>query len=196
MGDGVIPQIERFCDKFSFSILSSSIFNDVLSSMTEKSEMPTGNIYAVVCNERMYRLFGELQTTDLRFQSSNDGSYFYTKRGGKVKVGAEYDSYSLQGNTITFMPNRGLSQEYPDHAYGIFLDTTADMTSGRPNLAMFTIDGSEMISGSLNGMGGQNGRTSGTVSTGVHGSEYHLLGYSGCVLFNPYKSFILEESRV
>jgi len=196
MGDGVIPQIERYCDKFLFSVLTSSTLNDVLSSMTEKSDEPIGNIYAVICNERLYRLFGELMQTDLRFQTPNDGSYFYSKVGGKVKVGAEYVSYTLQGNTITFMPNRALSQEYPDHGYGIFLDTTADLTSGRPNVAMFTLNGSEMITGNLNGMGGADGQTSGTVSTGVHGSQYHLIGYAGACVFNPYKSFILEESRI
>lgn len=197
MGDGVIPQIERYCDKFLYSVLTSATLNDVLSSMTEKSDQPTNNTYAVICNERMYRQFGELMQTDLRFQNPNDGSYFYSKSSsGQVKVGAEYVSYTLQGNTITFMPNRALSQEYPDYAYGIFLDTTADLTSGRPNVAMFTLNGSEMISGTLNGMGGADGQTSGPVVTGVHGSQYHLIGYSGCVVFNPYKSFILEEARV
>jgi hypothetical protein len=196
MGDGVIPQIERFCDKFSYSLLTSSTLNDVISSMTAKSDNSTGNTYAVICNERMYSQFGVLMQSDLRFQNPNDGSYFYSKEGGKIKVGAEYDSYSIQGNDITFMPNRQLSIEYPDHAYGIFLDTTADLQSGRPNIAMFTLSGAEMISGNLHGMGGSDGKTSGAVTTGVHGSQYHLLGYAGACVFNPYKSFILEEARV
>jgi hypothetical protein len=88
-----------------------------------------------------------------------------------------------------------LSQEYPEHGYGVFLDTGSDLTSGRPNLAMFTLAGSEMISGTLRGMGGLKGNASGEVATSVHGSQYHILGYSGAVLFNPYKSFILEEAR-
>lgn len=197
MGDGVIAQISRYCEKFSFSILTDEVLDDVMSAMIEKSDMPIGNIYAVVCNERMYQLFGKLMKTDLRFQNPNDGSYFYSvKAGKKVQVGAHFDSYTFQGNTLTFMPDRALSQEYPDHAYGIFLDTGADLTTGRPNIAMFTIEGSEMISGSLNGMGGQDGKSSGVVSTGVAGSQYHLLGFSGAVVFNPYKSFLLEESVV
>jgi hypothetical protein len=197
MGDGVIPQISRYCEKFAFSILTSEVLDDVMDAMKEKSDMPTGNDYAVVCNEKMYTLFGKLMKTDLRFQNPNDGSYFYSlKAGKKVQVGAHFDSYTFQGNTITFMPDRALSQEYPDHAYGIFLDTGADINSGRPNIAMFTIEGSEMISGTLNGMGGQDGKTSGTVSTGVAGSQYHLLGYSGACVFNPYKSFLLEESVI
>lgn len=197
MGDGVIAQISRYCEKFSFSLLTDEVLDDVMAAMTEKSDSPIGNVYAVVCNERMYTLFGKLMKTDLRFQNPNDGSYFYSMKAGKtVQVGAHFDSYTFQGNTITFMPDRALSQEYPDHAYGIFLDTGADLSSGRPNIAMFTIEGSEMISGNLNGMGGQDGKTSGVVSTGVAGSQYHLLGFSGAVVFNPYKSFLLEESVV
>ena len=92
------------------------------------------------------------------------------------------------------MPDRSLGQEYPDHGYGIFLDTGVDLNTGRPNLALFTLKGSEMISGHLEGMGGANGTTSGPVSTGVAGSQYHLLGFAGVCVFNPYKSFILEES--
>jgi hypothetical protein len=197
MGDGVIPQIERYCDKFSFSILTSEVLDDVMSAMREKSDKPTGNTYAVVCNERLYDLFGKLMLADLRFQSPSDGAYFYSKAAanGKVKVGAEFDSYKFQGNVITFMPDRALSQEYADHAYGIFLDTGADLASGRPNVAMFTMKGSEIISGNLVGMGGKSGNASGEVSTSVHGSSYHLLGYSAAVVFNPYKSFILEEAK-
>jgi hypothetical protein len=194
MGDGVIPQIERYCDKFAYSNLTTDIFEDVMASMIEKAAKPTGNVFAVVCNERMYTQVGRLLANDLRFRVPGDGSYFFSKEGGKVKVGAEFDSYTFQGNTITFMVNRALSQEYEQYGYGIFLDISGDTTSGRPNIASFTLEGSEMISGSLNGMGGQNGKTSGDISTPVHGSSYHLIGYSGTVVFNPYQSFILEES--
>jgi len=197
MGDGVIPQIERYCDKFSYSILTSDVLDDVMSAMREKSDNPTGNTYAVVCNERLYDAFGKLMISDLRFQSEGDGAYFYSKaKGGKVKVGAEFDTYHFQGNTISFMPDRALSQEYPEGGYGIFLDTGADLASGRPNVSMFTMQGAEIISGNLHGMGGNDGKSSGEISTSVHGSQYHLLGYAGAVVFNPYKSFILEEARV
>lgn len=197
MGDGVVAQIERYCDKYSFSILTTDILDDVISSMVSKSDNPTGNTYAVICNENLWNKFGKLMKDDLRFISPSDGSYFYSKdKGREVSVGSTFKSYHVQGNTITFMPDRSLGQEYPDHAYGIFLDTGVDLNTGRPNLAMFTLKGSEMISGTLNGMGGQDGTTSGLVSTGVAGSQYHLLGFAGTVVFNPYKSFILEESVV
>ncbi len=197
MGDGIIPQIERYCDKFLYSQLSSTVLDDVMNSMVEKSDRPTGNTYVVVCNERLYQQFGRIMKDDYRFASPNDASYMYSKeKGGKVKTGAEFASYTFQGNTITFMPDRALSQEYDNYGYGIFLDTSADLKTGKPNLASFTLEGSEMIEGYVNGMGGQDGKSSGTVSTGVHGSQYHILGYSAAVLFNPYKSFILKENVI
>lgn len=195
MGDGIIPQIERFCDKFLYSAFSSDILDDVLASMIEKSENPTGNTYAVICNEKLYQQFGKIQKQDLRFNSPNDGSYFYSKaKGDKIRVGSHFDSYTLQGNTITFMPDRALSQEYPLYGYGVFLDTSADLKNGRPNVASFTLEGSEMIESRVDGMGGQSGNESGVASTGVHGSQFHILGYSCCVVFNPHKSFILKEN--
>ena len=192
--DGVIAQIERYCDKFLYSQLSSAVLDDVIYAMVEKSDRPTGNTYVVICNERMYQQFGRIMKDDYRFTNPSDKTFFYSKEGGKVKTGAEFDSYTVQGNTITFMPDRALSQEYDNYGFGIFLDTTADLKSGRPNVASFTMEGSEMIEGRVNGLGGQDGKTSGVVSTGVHGSEYHLLGYSCAVVFNPYKSFILKEN--
>ncbi len=197
MGDGVIPQITRYCEKFAFSILTTEVLEDVMAAMAEKSESPTGNTYAIICNEKLWTAVGRLMRTDLRFLSPSNGAYIFSSgKGKKVDVGATFNSYHFQGNEVTFMPDRALSQEYPDHAYGIFLDTGADLASGRPNVSMFTIEGSGMLSGTLIGMGGTSGKDSGVVSTGVAGSEYHLLGFSGAVVFNPYKSFLLEESVV
>ena len=78
---------------------------------------------------------------DYRFNAPNDASYLYSKEAGKVKVGAEFDSYTVQGNTISFIPDRALSQEFPDYGYAIFLDTSADIKSGRPGIASFTLAG-------------------------------------------------------
>ncbi len=95
------------------------------------------------------------------------------------------------------MPDRALSQEYPEYGYAVFLDTSADIKSGRPGIATFTLEGNEMTDGYVNGLGGKDGKTSGgDIATGVHGSEYHIIGYSCSVLFNPYKSFILKENIV
>ncbi len=194
MGDGVIPQISRYCDKFLYNEFTSDIMDDILFSLSEKADRPTGNTYAVLSNDRLYQQFGKVQKSDLRFQTPNDVSVLYSKdAGGKVKVGAEFISYTFQGNTLVFLPDRSLSQEFDSYGFGIFLDVNADMKSGRPNLAAFTLEGAELIEGYVNGLGGRDGKTSGEVSTGVHGTEYHLIGYSGTAVFSPYKSFIVRE---
>lgn len=198
MSDGVIPQIERYCDKFTYNEFDEDLLDTVLASMVEKSHKPTGNEYVCVSNERLYTQFGKTRRKDYRFLAPNDASYMYSKEtGGKVKVGAEFDSYTFQGNTITFIPDRALSQEFDQGGYAIFLDVTADVKTGRPGMATFTIEGNEMIEGRVLGLGGQDGKTSGSnIATGVHGSEYHLLGYSLAAVFCPYKSFILRESKL
>jgi len=195
IGDGVIAQIERYCDKFAYSILSTDLLEDIIAALTEKSDSPIGNTYAFVVNERLWNQIGKIMKNDLRFQSPGDGSYFWSKQANsKVKVGAQFDSYTFQGNTISFVVDRSLSQEYPDYGYGFCIDMSPDISTGRPNLATFTLDGAEMLSGTLNGMGGQTGRESGAIATSVHGSSYHLLGYSAAVIFNPYKAAIITES--
>ena len=195
IGDGVIAQIERYCDKFSYSVLTTDLFEDIIASMVEKSDSPIGNSYVFVVNERLWFQIGKVMKADLRFISPAEGSYFWSKQSNsKVKVGAQFDTYTFQGNTISFIVDRSLSQEYPDYGYGFCIDMNPDISTGRPNLATFTLDGAEMLSGTLNGMGGQTGRESGQIATSIHGSSYHLLGYSGVVVFNPYKSAIITES--
>jgi hypothetical protein len=196
MGDGIIAQIERYCDKFAYQTLTIDLFEDAIAAMTEKCDAPTGNTFAAVCNEKFYNQLGRLMRDDLRFQVPSDGSYFYSKEGGKVKVGADFNAYHFQGNTISFLPDRALSQEYPNHGYAFFLDAGLDATTNRPNIAMFTLEGAEMLSGTLKGMGGLDGRSSGDIATPIHGSSYHLLGYSCAVVFNPYKAVIMEEAKV
>jgi len=195
IGDGIIAQIERYCDKFSYSVLTTDLFEDIIAAMVEKSDTPIGNSYAFVVNERLWFQVGKVMKSDLRFISPADGSYFWSKQSNsKVKVGAQFDTYTFQGNTISFVVDRSLSQEYPDYGYGFCIDMSPDISTGRPNLATFTLDGAEMLSGTLNGMGGQTGRESGQIATSIHGSSYHLLGYSGAVVFNPYKAAIITES--
>jgi hypothetical protein len=61
----------------------------------------------------LYEL-GRLLKDDLRFNANANGEYYWTNNGGsKIKVGAHYDSYTFQGNTVVFMVDKILSDEYP-----------------------------------------------------------------------------------
>jgi hypothetical protein len=53
IGDGVIKQIERYCEKFAYSVLTTR-WLDIMASMREKSANSIGNTYAFVVNERLY----------------------------------------------------------------------------------------------------------------------------------------------
>ena len=43
IGDGIIPQVERFASKYAFSKLTIDVFQTVLATMNEKAKLPTGN---------------------------------------------------------------------------------------------------------------------------------------------------------
>lgn len=43
IGDGIIPQVERFASKYAFNKLTIQVFNTVLSTMNQKATNPTGN---------------------------------------------------------------------------------------------------------------------------------------------------------
>jgi hypothetical protein len=97
IGDGVIKQIERYCEKFAYSVLTTRWLEDIMASMREKSANSIGNTYAFVVNERLYQL-GRLLKDDLRFNANANGEYYWTNNGGsKIKVGAHYDSYTSKG---------------------------------------------------------------------------------------------------
>ena len=196
IGDGVIKQIERYCEKFIYSVLTTRWLEDIMSAMREKSANSIGNSYAFVVNERLYDQVGRLLRDDLRFVGQGDDRHYWTNNNGnKIRVGAHYDSYTFQGNTIVFMVDKILTDEYPHSGYGFCINVGINQTTANSGISMFTMEGREMLSGKLKGMGGFTGKESGIdITTSVDGSEYHLLGYSAVVVFNPYNAAIIKES--
>jgi hypothetical protein len=85
IGDGVIKQIERYCEKFAYSVLTTRWLEDIMASM--RSANSIGNTYAFVVNERLYDQLGRLLKDDLRFNANANGEYYWTNNGGsKIKV--------------------------------------------------------------------------------------------------------------
>jgi hypothetical protein len=117
------------------------------------------------------------------------------KANSYVKVGAKgYDSYNFGGNEITFVVDRTFSREYGSNkAFFLCLDLTADKTSAQPPIALFSLKGKDIISNTLKGVGGKDGGSDGDVASVVAGTKLILHGYSGCALFNPYRSYIMME---
>lgn len=51
------------------------------------------------------------------------------------------------------------------------MDLTADKSSNQPPIALFTLKGGDFITNKVLGVGGENGLSSGVVSTPVAGSK-------------------------
>ena len=195
IGDGIIPQVERFASKYAFSKLTVNVFHTVLAMMNEKAEQPTGNHYIFICNERMWFLVQQ-NLGEYLAQFHTDGTYLYSlKANGYVEVGAKaFDTYNFGGNQISFKVDRTFSREYGyKEGYALCLDLTSDSTSNQPPIAMFSLKGGDIIQNKIAGVGSFNGLSSGEVSTPVAGSQAVVWGYAGVGVFNPYRSFILRE---
>lgn len=192
LGDGLIEQVSRYADYMTYTEFSTGFLDMVLQSATARSSKPIGNKFVLLCNTSLYNSFGSAMRRDNIL--SNYGAWFYSKtKGGDVNIGSNFVSYEFQGNSVTLMPNKALSQTY-EEGYGIILNMDKDDKKNRPAMATFTHKGSEMISGSLIGLGGKDGKSSGEISTPVTGSEFYVMGVSGIAFFNPYDSVVISES--
>lgn len=194
IGDGIIPQVERFASKYAFAKLTIEVFHTVLATLNEKANRPTGNRYMFICNERMWTLIQQV-LGDYLAKFRTQGTYLWSKAANDyIQVGATFNSYEYAGNYITFKVDRTFSREYGmEKAYCLCLDLTADSTSAEPPIQMFTLKGGDFITNKFPGVGGLDGLSSGIVSSAVAASKLINWGYSGVGVFNPYRSFILRE---
>lgn len=193
MGDGIISQIERYANKYAYAKLSINVFDTVMEHMRQKSKSSTGNQYTFIVNER---LWNQIQRTLREYLKDwrTDGTFFYSKKNsGYVTVGATFDTYIFGGNQVSFHVDKALTLEYPDKGYGLVVDLTADKTTNTPAMSFFTVKGGEFIRGILKGVGGLDGVTSGEISTTVAGSKLVHYGYAGVGVYNPYRSYIIQE---
>jgi hypothetical protein len=55
VGEGIIPQVERFASKYNYAKMTREVFKTVLNQMTAKSDKPTGNTYTFICNEKAWQ---------------------------------------------------------------------------------------------------------------------------------------------
>lgn len=195
IGDGIIPQVERFASKYAYTKLTLEVFQTVIATLNEKATQPTGNKYMFICNEKAWN---DIQTVlgDYLAKFRTNGTYLWSKaKNDYVKVGATFDSFEYGGNTVTFKVDRTFSREYGvEKGYCLCLDLTADATSSEPPIQMFTLKGGDFITNKFPGVGGLDGMSSGIVSSAVAASKLINWGYSGVGVFNPYRSFILREA--
>ena len=195
IGDGMIPQIERFASKYAANKVTINTFHTIISTMVEKAEKPTGNHFSFIVNERMWAIVQRV-LGDYLANRHTDESYIWS-RGGEgryIKVGATFDSYEWGGNTVSFKVDRTLSREFPE-PYALCIDLTTGKTSTQPPVAMYSLKGKDYIFNEVLGVGGRSGGDSGVVSTPVAGGMMTIHGYAGIAVYNPYRSFILRAKE-
>lgn len=195
IGDGIIPQIERFASKYAYNKLTMSVLETAINMLSQKATSPMGNNFMFVINERMWtQLQGILADYLFKFKSTL-GSYAWSKKAnGNLTVGTTYDAYEFAGNTITFKVDRTFTREYgSEKGFGMVIDLTADTVSGKPAMEMFTLKNCQFITNKYPGVGGFSGSESGIVSSTVAASKLINWGIAGVGVYNPWRSFILRE---
>lgn len=219
-GDGLIAQYERYAYPIYYNNLSVANFEKAIDIIRDKRGQSMGNHITVLCNRRFSTDKARaLQGAINLFAPNNNGAWFYTKDnpikgvsdpyGGmrmkatklsemypnSVAVGATYNTFIYEGNTITFVVDDALTSYYPDRGYALFIDTGIyeDERGQVPAIELKTLKGREMIKGHIVGMGGINGTSSGTFSTPLDASRYDILGWRGLCVKSPYSAVIFEE---
>ena len=193
MGDGLIPQSERYASRTAYSIFTTSVAKTAIKALASKAQKLTGNTFVVLSNKILFDGFQDAMLEDSRLKLSNS-TFMYSIDKGDVEVGATFASYEYGGNKIVFAPNQALTNEFPDKGYGIIIDLTKDAKTGRPAVASFTLKGNEIITGTMRGLGGKDGKTSGDISSPITASSYHIVGISGLGFFKPYAAHIIMEN--
>lgn len=194
IGEGIIPQIERYCSKYAYNKLTVEVIQGMINALGEKADDPTGNHYVVICNEPFWQ---ELNLMLGKFLADNktDGAYLWSKKANDyIEVGAKFNAYNFAGNSVIFRVDRALTREYKG-GYAMCLDLSADAANGMPAVSMFTLKGGQCIQNYIKGVGGMSGLESGEVSSPVAGSKLIIHGYCGACVWNPYRSFILRSVK-
>jgi len=195
MGDGIITQIARYCDKYAYSVMTIGLLQQILNAVAEKTGNPIGNSVAVVVNQRLWSQINVLLKVEYGFISPANGAALINKDGKFIKIGGTFNAYEFAGNTIMFTVDRTLTKVYDKQGFGICLDM--GVSNGDANISLLTLQGRETIYGTLAGLGGLDGKTSGgAIATSVDGSEAHLIGYSGVAVLNPYAALLIRENVV
>ena len=102
-GDGAIPQINRFAGKYNYSKFSISVLNRAISSLVEKAKKPTGNTFAFICNEPLYRNINETLAQYLNNFRTLNNHMTSPAKDSTYKVGATYSAYEFTGK-IKYCP--------------------------------------------------------------------------------------------
>jgi hypothetical protein len=203
-GDGIIAQMDK-SRKQTYTNLTIELIEDALKDMARQMPKKTGNTILLTTGLEGYTAFGKIMRAEHKgFWSQAADKYVQTKNG-KIQLGAEYNAFEFQGNKLIVSVNSVFDHPANPSAkdsFGnpleshklLFIDVNS--YDGVNNLQLIAKDGRSFITGELDGIGGQNGRTSGKVSSLLDGSARSIIGTLGIVMHNPYSSMFLVKKFV
>lgn len=204
-GDGLIAQMAS-SSKQTYTKMSIGMIEDILSDMSLRMPKRTGNTILLTTGMQGYKEFGRIMRAEHKGSwSADSGSNYVQTKNGKVQLGAEYNAFTFQGNKLVVNVNNTFDHpanvsdtdsegKYLESSKYLFID--ASSYDGVQNIQMVAKDGRSFITGEMDGVGGQDGKTSGKVSTLLDGSAKTIIGTCGVILHNPYSSYLLEKKIV
>jgi hypothetical protein len=200
-GDGIIAQIAS-SQKQTYSKLSIGMLEDVMSDLSLRTPKPTGNTWLMTTGREGYKEFGRIMRAEHKAGWQLQPNTYVQTKNGKIQLGAEYNAYTFQGNTIVVNVNgvfdhpanpsvKDTNGKASESSKFLFIDMST--YDGVKNIQMIAKDGRSFITGLVEGIGGEDGKTSGKASSTLDGSSKTIIGSMGVVLHNPYSSMILEK---
>lgn len=136
----------------------------------------------------------QLELSDYLSRFKTCATYLWSKqKNDYVKVGATFNSYEFGGNTLTFQVDRTFSREFGNKGFGMLIDLSADKVSGTPAIQCMTLKNGDIITNRFIGVGGEDGLSSGFVSSAVAASKLIIHGYSGVMVASPYRAAIIKQ---
>ena len=203
-GDGLLSQMHD-STKQTYTKMTIGLIEDILTDMSLRMPKRTGNTILLTTGVQGYKEFGRLMRAEHKGYWSQPATNYVRTKNGKIQLGAEYNAFTFQGNTLIVSVNNVF--DHPANVSerdgeGRFLESSkllfidASSYDGVKNIQMIAKDGRSFITGDLDGVGGQDGKTSGKVATPLDGSSKIIIGTMGLILHNPYSSYMLEKKII
>lgn len=204
-GDGLLAQMGD-TQKQTYTTMNIALIEDILTDMALRMPKRTGNTILLTTGLQGYKNLGRILRAEHKgFWSADQGSQYVRTKNGKIELGAEYASFTFQGNRFIATVNnvfdhpanvseRDTEGRYLESSKFLFID--ASSYDGVPNLQMIAKDGRSFITGDVDGIGGQDGKTSGKASSTLDGSSKVIIGTLGIIQHNPYASYMLEKKVI
>jgi len=203
-GDGLLAQMHE-STKQTYTTMNIDLIEDILMDMSLRMPKRTGNTILLTTGMQGYKDFGRIMRAEHKGSWSMPSDKYVRTKNGKIELGAEYNAFTFQGNRLIVVVNNVF--DHPSNVSemdeeGRFLESSkmlfidASSYDGVKNIQMIAKDGRSFITGDLDGVGGQDGKTSGKVATSLDGSSKIMIGTMGLILHNPYSSYMLEKKIV